>query len=307
MLLTVFDGSSSTESMVDGFLKFELQKETKNKRLQKIFLKREMQREKTAKVGMIERLGERVFVTSPRMLSFSHRSQISLRHPYLPYLLSQVESEHTKPTKRGAVVTRGELLVENLQDVDDDERWRAVARMIDSKMFEKDISQRRQHALENAALRRALETWWCKAGGTTSKGVSEESYRQIHNAMFREILNVHDLTLHAIVTKSVSQDWLVDSEGKGEVSFGRWYVSLLEIADNWVPNCEGENYGLFLQKLLAAVFGGATAPPSAKDGLPWNEVCENIRRNSRLYHNPKLITKRWNSLQTAEYCASNLQ
>ena len=265
-----------------------------------------MQREKTAKGGMIERLGERVFVTSPRMLSFSHRSQISLRHPYLPYLVSQVEAEQGKTTKRGAVSTRGEMLVENLQDVDDDERWRAVARMIDSKMFEKDISQRRQHALENAALRRALETWWCKAGGTTTKGVSEESYRQIHNAMFREILNVHDLTLHAIVTKSVSQDWLVDSEGKGEVPFGRWYVSLLEIADNWVPNCEGENYGLFLQKLLTAVFGGATVSTNTKSDLSWNSVCENIRRNAHLYHNPKLITKHWTSLQSLEYRATNI-
>lgn len=266
-------------------------------------------REKTQqkKTG-VEILGERVFVQSPRMLSFTHRCLTSIRHPFVPLAVGAVNTdEQPSKSKKTANLSRAERLAELLGDTSDEEKWKAVGRMLDSMMFEKDIATRRQHALENPSLRRALEMWWCKAGGTTTKGICEESYKQLHALIYKEILHVNDICMHGIITKAVSHDWQWDSEGKGEVSFGRWYVSLLEIADNWVPNCEGENYGAFLENLLQVV----TPKPATATALPvkdkdaekdeWEQKCAFLERNCRLYHSDKLIRKQWTTRHTVEY------
>ncbi|CUG80339.1 Hypothetical protein, putative [Bodo saltans] len=231
----------------------------------------------------IESLGERVFLTSPRMFSFSHRTTTSIRHPFVPIALATLNAEaearnaafaagQTNPKRGGGgaasssgpmtATAKAERMSEYFAECADEEKWRAVAKMLDSVLFEKDISHRRQSAIENATLRRALETWWCKAGGTPTRGISEESYKQIHSLLYRDLLNVNDVCMHGIITKSISQDWQWDSAGRGEVDFGRWYMSLLEIADNYLDSCDGEKYGQFLVDLAKRVLPQSTASQS---------------------------------------------
>jgi hypothetical protein len=220
------------------------------------------------------------------MFSFSHRATTSIRHPFVPIALAtlntEAEARHVAAASGNAkrsggsgaagsgpmtAAAKAERMSEYFTECADDEKWRAVAKMLDSVLFEKDISNRRQLAIENATLRRALETWWCKAGGTPTRGISEESYKQIHSLLYRDLLNVNDVCMHGIITKSISQDWQWDSAGRGEVEFGRWYMSLLEIADNYLDSCDGEKYGQFLvdlgKRVLPQSSGSQQSPGSA--------------------------------------------
>ena len=173
--------------------------------------------------------------------------------------------------------------------------------MLDSKLFEADISSRRQHALDNPSLRRALETWWCKAGGTPLRGIPEDSYKALHAALYVELLQ-QELLLHSVITKAIHQDWMYDSEGRGEVPFGRFYICMLEIADNWVPTCDGEAYGNFLLKLLETTF--RAMPPAANPRRTeddWEEKNSFLERNALAYYDPPCIAKRRTIRHTTEY------
>lgn len=287
----------------------------------------------------IESLGERVFLTSPRMFSFSHRCATSVRHPFVPSavttLTAEAEQRSAASKKGGGMSTtaKAERMSEYFADSTEEDKWKAVAKMLDSVLFEKDISQRRQLAIENATLRRALETWWCKAGGTPTRGITEESYKHIHNLVYRDLLNVNDVCMHGIITKSISHDWQWDSAGKGEVDFGRWYMSLLEIADNWVASCDGEQYGQFLvglgQRVLPSSSSGAShtvmggprimspnavsssaqlqsssefaALDDGRRGGGGGDLVDMLHRNARLYRSHKLIQKHWTSRHTVIY------
>ena len=261
-----------------------------------------MQRDKLASSKpSVEKFGERVFVTNPRMFSFSHRAPTSIRHPNIPVVLQTIEAELAKPKKIPLI--RSERLSDALNEiVSDDERWKIVSRMLDSKLFEADISSRRQHALDNPSLRRALETWWCKAGGTPLRGIPEESYKAVHAALYAELLQ-QELLLHSVITKSIHQDWMYDSEGRGEVPFGRFYICMLEIADNWVPTCDGEAYGNFLLKLLETAFRVAVAAqhPAVADEEKWVEKHAFLERNARTFYDPPCVAKRRTIRHTTEY------
>lgn len=266
--------------------------------------------DKSKKQNVVESLGERVFVTSPRVFSFSHRALTSVRHPFVPLTLATLACEAEGRGKKSISTGKAERMAEYIADFPDEEKWKAVARMLDSMMFEKDISVRRQHALENASLRRALETWWCKAGGTPLRGITEDSYKQVHSAIYRELLQVSDVAMHGIITKAIAQDWMWDSDGKGEVSFGKWYLSVLEIADNWVPTCDGESYGQFLESLLQKVFPKPSTLKLAVDSnqasFEWSATCAMIQRNSRVYKSTKIIQKSKSVRHTTVFSAVSM-
>jgi hypothetical protein len=247
----------------------------------------------------VEKFGERVFVTNPRMFSFSHRAPNSIRHPNIPVVIQTIEADMAKAKK--VIQSRSERLSDALNEIAaDDERWKIVSRMLDSKLFEADISSRRQHAIDTPSLRRALETWWCKAGGTPLRGIPEDSYKLIHASLYAELLQ-QELTLHSVITKGIHQDWLYDSEGRGEVPFGRFYICMLEIADNWVPSCDGEAYGNFLQKLLETTFRAAPAIPRPISQDEWSEKNLFLKRNAHTYYDPPCVAKRRTIRHTTEY------
>jgi hypothetical protein len=259
-----------------------------------------MQRDKvTSAKNSIEKFGERVFVTNPRMFSFTHRAPTSIRHPNLPVVIQTVEADLARAKK--VQMTRSEKLSEALNEIaSEDERWKIVSRMLDSKLFEDDISARRQHAIDTPSLRRALETWWCKAGGTPLRGIPEDSYKTLHAALYAELLQA-ELAIHSVITKGIHQDWLYDSEGRGEVAFGRFYICMLEVADNWVPNCDGDAYGNFLIKLLETTFRAPPAAPKRVEQHDWAEKNAFLRRNALEYYDPPCVKRKRTIRHTTEY------
>jgi hypothetical protein len=217
----------------------------------------------------LEAGAERVFVSHPRMFSFSHRNLQSLRHPYLPAAVAQVEAELARVKRNWQ--SRGErlsdLLTEGTSHIRIEEtRWRLIGQMLDGVLGEQDISDRRQLVIENPTLRRSLENWWCKVGGSTGKGVEEAAYKRVHQGLYTAVLQLQDTSLQGVINKAIDADWVVDSEGSGEVPFGRFYLSLLEIADNWIARCDGEAYGNYLDALLSDVTSSTqlTSPTQKK-------------------------------------------
>jgi hypothetical protein len=181
----------------------------------------------------------------------------------------------------------------------EEEKWKTVSRMLDSMMLETDISQR---LTENAALQRSIEKWWINSGGSATKGVAEEVYKHLHLTLYGELLQANDVSLHGIIAKAIHSDWQIDSDGKSELSFGDFSMSILELVDNWVPNCDGDAYAAFLEKKLQVLFPPiASAPPPFP--MTWEEKTAFLSRNARLYSNPRLITIRKTQRYTPEYYA----
>ena len=211
---------------------------------------------------------ERVFVTHPRFFSFSQRSLASLRHPYLPSALQQAEADGNKAKRNWQ--TKAERLTDFLTEGQpqyrfEDERWRSVAFMLDSVLFEADISQRRQTAIEAPAVRRALELMWCKAGGSTARGIGEQEYRRFHRHMYSILLELDDPVLEPVLARAVDAEWVTDAQGDATVSFGRFYTSMLEVADNWLPHCDGDKYAAFLAEMCRKLYPVEEIPAAERE------------------------------------------
>jgi hypothetical protein len=254
---------------------------------------------------------ERVFVTHPRVFSFARRALTSLRHPFLPTALLQCEADMLKAKKQWQ--TKAERLADMLTEgtaafAFEEERWKNVAYMLDSVIFEADISQRRQSAIEAPSLRRALETWWCKAGGTTTRGVGEREYKRITAAVFDALIDCIDPVLQPIVDSAIDADWAVDSGGGATVEYGQWYISMLEVADNWLPVCDGDAYAKFLHQMAkqsgaAPVEDDAVSLQSVASAAPedWTAVCQFLAQNAVSVQNFPVIRAKRSLRATVEY------
>ena len=270
--------------------------------------------EPTVPRAQLEAGSERVFITHPRMFSFSHRCLQSLRHPFLAMACLQVEADLAK-VKR-AWQTKAERLSDTLTEGTssirhEEARWTLIGQMLDRVLAEDEITTRRQAAIENGVLRRSLENWWCKVGGTTNRGVSESAYRQVHVALYAVVLQLNDSALQSVINKAIDADWNQDSEGTGEVPFGRWYISLLEIADNWVSRCDGEAYGNYLEALLKDVFptpSRSLAVAQLEDEETqqrkreeWNRVVHSLEYTASTMLDPPLVVATRNVRGIVEY------
>lgn len=240
----------------------------------------------------IEAGATRVFVTSPRLFAFSHRPLASLRHPYLPVALAQVDVDLAKAKRQWQ--TRAEKLTDMLTPTStnmqfEEERWRHVGFMLDIVMFEAQITARRAALLESANVRRAIETLWCRVGGRGDRGISKQQYQAWHTALYERLVGTSDHALTQLFANAVDVDWNCDRDGSEDVNFGRFFITCVELADNWCASCEADAYVAFVSGITDTCYPSAAAAESETTVERWESIVQSLRQTAMLMDVSKVV------------------
>eukprot|EP00796_Vickermania_ingenoplastis_P013353 gene13353-9185_t len=194
----------------------------------------------------VERLAERIFVTFPRVISFSHRNLSSLRHPYLPLALESVRDMASN--QNGIVNGLLEALLESQQE---SEKWGRVEQMFDTKMDNEDLDSRRTSVMLSFDVTSKIEALWAIAqGGKESSLLSMENYHYLQQFLYSAVFELDDVSLIPATLNATKDDYDFDSRGRDGVTFEAFAVSMLEFADNWTPSRETRDYVSFLQSII---------------------------------------------------------
>lgn len=198
----------------------------------------------------VERLAERVFVSFPRVISFSHRRLTSLRHPFLPLA---VECVQTKAKNTSYYI--GKLLEALLESSNEAEKWNRVEYMFDSQMHNEDLDKKRTSLLLSVEITIKIEALWSIAlrGKKDNGMLSEENYQYFHQFLYFSTFNIEDLSLVPGLIGPIKEDFEFDCSGREGVTFESFAVSMLEFADNWTGSREPSDYALFLDKIIKKV------------------------------------------------------
>jgi hypothetical protein len=264
----------------------------------------------------VEAGAARVFVTSPRLFSFSHRHLASLRHPFFPVALLQVDADIAKAKKQWQ--SRSERLADVFTPSSanmnfEEERWKHVGFMLDTVMFEAQISARRANVLESHGVRNALETVWNRigAGGNGVQGVTYQAYTDLHLALYEHVLGAPlDSVLHQLLMQVIETDWTFERDPETErVPYGKFFISLIEIADNWIASCEADAYACFLKDVVVPCasttkFAVNTGVPHANAEDDWEEVVECLRGKAQGLNFP-VIRAEQTAVHSTVYKKSN--
>lgn len=211
-----------------------------------------------------ERLALRVFVKAPRTFSFSHRKPTSLRHPYLPLLVQLADEANMPPNARVGFVL--EALLNGKSEI---EKWDRVAAVFDIKMNSPELEKARLALLVAPDVMARVEAMWSRIGGSQGSFLSNDVYRQLHGQLYPILTGCDDVSLTAATLAAVNEDYAYDARDLAGASFGSFGLSLLEIADNWVPSRNPADYAAFLQRLLDGLGlvprKGGPAPVSTTD------------------------------------------
>jgi hypothetical protein len=248
----------------------------------------------------IQQGADRVFVDYPRLFAFSSRALSSLKHPFLPLAVDQADAELARGKR--TFQTKGERLADILTPSSvsfkyQEDRWANVGFMLDSVVFEDQISARREAVMSSSATIRAVETLWVKAGGTKDGGLDFPAYCKLHQFLYTKLLLVNDAALQPLLEQAVQADWELDRSSDSEVNFGNFFLCLLEVADNWMPLLrEPEAYAAFLLKVLAAYdpteLGSLEPVPNAKPHLAardWDGVVNAIKGHAQALEGSPVI------------------
>lgn len=252
---------------------------------------------------LVEVWGQRVFVAEPRLLCFSHRPIASLRHPHWPTILALGERQVARKKGQQRAERIAELLTEGSQPaVVATDKWKVVGELYDSKATEPRLSQLRGLICNSHAILLLLERLWASLGCDHRRGMAFDVYFRLNALMYSVLLDTIDLTpLQAVITKAINRDWVLDSEGAASLTFGQWYVSMLEVIDNWEPTAMVEAYEEFAAKLIPNLFGEARLPSKEPD-IPWEEKDKFLQRNAAMYNDQPLVKAVRNARNGIEYC-----
>lgn len=205
----------------------------------------------------VERLAERVFVSFPRVISFSHRTLGSLRHPFLPLVLESVRDTYS--SQNGIVNGLLEALLECQQE---SEKWGRVEQMFDSKMDNQDLDSKRSSIMLSFDIASKIEALWTIAlGGTDSDMINEECYQSFHQFLYFSVFEFDDVSLIPATLSAIKDDFEFDSRGREGVTFEAFAVSILEFVDNWTKTREIRDYVSFLQQIVNKKLPPRGTPP----------------------------------------------
>ena len=240
---------------------------------------------------LVEVWGHHVFVEEPRLFPFSHRNLASLRHPHWPTVL-RLDDKQTSKVRRNQPRSEriSDLFAENshLATVAT-EKWSIVAELFDSKVKEQRVAQLRSRVVESSALRTLIERLWSSHGGSLTKGLYFEQYYTINAVLYRVLLPDVDLTpLQGVITKAIQRDWALDCGGSDEISFGAFYISFLEVLDNWCITANVDNY-IDIAEEIIPVLEVEYPRVNASPGLSWEEKAVFLSRNANLFVDPPLV------------------
>lgn len=197
----------------------------------------------------VERLAERVFVSFPRAISFSHRNVSSLRHPFLPLAL---ECIRTKRSASKSVVN--EILEALLESNNEAPKWERVSQMFDSQMHNEDLDKKRSELMVSGEITSKIESLWSIAlAGSVNELLFEEDYKYFHQYLYSYVLDASDLSLIPATIGPIMEDFEFDCRGREGVTFEAFAVSMLEFADNWTNSRNVRDYALFLEGIVNRV------------------------------------------------------
>lgn len=194
----------------------------------------------------VERLAERIFVSFPRVISFSHRNLSSLRHPFLSLA---VESVRAMTSNHSSYISGLlEALLESQQEAD---KWGRVELMFDSQMHNPDLDSRRSNVMLSFEVTSKIEALWSIAlGGKSSNLLTEDSYQYFQQFLYFYVFGVDDVSLIPATLSATKEDFEFDSRGREGVTFEAFAVSMMEFVDNWTNTRETRDYVLFLEGIV---------------------------------------------------------
>lgn len=229
----------------------------------------------------VERLAERVFVSCPRVISFSHRGLCSVRHPFLPLVMDSLPDS---PAYQKKSLVDG-LLAALLESQQETEKWSRVEQMFDSKMHYSDLDTKRNDIMLSYPVTSKIEALWTIAlNGKHSTVLTEESYHLFHQLLYAIVFKTDDRSLKPATIGAIKEDYEYDTRGREGVSFESFSISILEFADNWTPSREVRDYVSFLENIVCVL-----RPPHETPDAP--EV-EKVSIPDAAYFSSALLSKR---------------
>ncbi|KAH9578626.1 hypothetical protein LSM04_000955 [Trypanosoma melophagium] len=192
----------------------------------------------------VENFAERIFISSPRLFSFSHRVLGSLRHPYVVVVVDLLDSDSYASKNRVE-----EFMGALLQSRDEEEKWARVASMFDSKLTAEEVDALRRKVSLNAEIKISIEALWDGLGGVSNGLIKEDDYKTFHFKMYSYLLGIDNVSAITATSAAVSEDFIYDKRGSNGVPFGSFAVSMLELADNWTRTRKPEDYVRFLNEV----------------------------------------------------------
>ncbi|KPA84550.1 putative mitochondrial hypothetical protein [Leptomonas pyrrhocoris] len=194
----------------------------------------------------VEKLVERVFIKKPRILSFSHRSAGSLRHPYAQL----VYEASLGATARGDRLT---YILEAFLDAKKEKtHWQRVERIFDSKLGDEHMEKMKLDLLFSPELLQCLEVLWSRVGGVSGGFMTEDAYRQFQQQLYFMLLDINDIGLVPATMQFIQEDIHTDCKSEAGLDFAGFATSILELADNWTPTRCIPDYVAFVRKITEA-------------------------------------------------------
>ncbi|RNF05654.1 hypothetical protein TraAM80_04487 [Trypanosoma rangeli] len=185
----------------------------------------------------VESFAERIFISNPRLFSFSHRVLLSLRHPYTAVVVDVVDSDPSREKDR-----LEEILGALLQSRDEERKWTRVATMFDLKLTAEEIDVCRRKISLNPEIRVRIESLWTQLGGISNGVVLEEDYKAFHVSLYSYLLKIDSVSVATSSCAAIVEDFTYDKRGAVGVDFGSFAISMLELADNWTRTREVAEY-----------------------------------------------------------------
>ncbi|KAK7199654.1 hypothetical protein NESM_000010700 [Novymonas esmeraldas] len=205
------------------------------------------------KIG-IEKLVERVFIRSPRTLSFSHRSLGSLRHPYASLICEACAARSSTQDK----VTY--LLEVFLEAKSEKETWARVERIFDSKLGDALMEKIKLDLLMSSELLQRFEVLWSRLGGRSGGVIGEDAYKQFQQQLYFTLFGIEDMALLPATMQFILEDYQYDSQGKSGIEFGGFANSMLELADNWTRTRAVADFVAFTDRVIGLFPAAASQP-----------------------------------------------
>eukprot|EP01065_Artemidia_motanka_P004195 TRINITY_DN1200_c2_g1_i1.p1 TRINITY_DN1200_c2_g1~~TRINITY_DN1200_c2_g1_i1.p1 ORF type:complete len:425 (+),score=45.33 TRINITY_DN1200_c2_g1_i1:50-1276(+) len=238
---------------------------------------------------------DRLFVSQPRTISFSHRPLLSMRHPYLRHvLLDDLPKRSTKgKTRRQSVrekmpTTKAQRLQPTSPQLmaEEERKWADLGHLFDVIALEDEVLQRRTLLLSADPFTVAVDRLWSHLVPTSDPYLRFQGYMRLHCCVWERFvapvtspavstvdaddsparsMKAEQRLVQQCYTQSAAADWVVDSQGREGVPYESLLMSLYELTDNWVDNCSAEPYAAFILSILddleSAVGSGETPAP----------------------------------------------
>lgn len=219
---------------------------------------------------------QRVFVVNPRVFSFSARPIASLRHPYLPLATARAEEDTSKRQFQSRGERLADLITPNSAAVKfEEERWTNVGFMLDTVIFEAQVSARREALLSSPQLVRAMEAIWSQYVVSPATTLTFPVYEAMHLRIYEQVTGCSEACLTALFKDAIATDFVTDTAGAQTVSFSRFFMSFLEIADNWMK--DPDTYATFL---LEALQDEPARGEVSSNDRSWSSISASLRRHA---------------------------